>query len=105
MSGVSRQAGKAALAAATAASTSVAPPRGTRPITWPVAGLKTGPVCSGRTSTGRPSIQWLRMGSVAGCASSMVMVPVSLWLAGAMGYAILMSGSGRTRSRIAPWRS
>ena len=39
MSGVSRQAGKAALAAATAASTSAAPPRGTRAMTWPVAGL------------------------------------------------------------------
>ena len=39
MSGMSRQAGKAALAAATAASTSAWPPRGTRAMTWPVAGL------------------------------------------------------------------
>ncbi len=39
MSGMSRQAGKAAFADATAASTSSAPPRGTRPMTWPVAGL------------------------------------------------------------------
>ena len=65
MSGVSRQAGKAAAAAATARSTSGAPPRGTRAMTAPVAGLYTGPVCSGRTSTGAPSIQWDRMGSVA----------------------------------------
>ncbi len=39
MSGMSRQAGKAALAASTARSTSVLPPRGTRAMTWPVAGL------------------------------------------------------------------
>jgi hypothetical protein len=72
MSGMSRQAGKAAAAALTALSTSAAPPRGTRPMTWPVAGLYTGPVCSGGTSTGRPSIQWDRMGSVAGCTTSVV---------------------------------
>jgi len=51
ISGMSRQAGKAALAEATAASTSGWPPRGTRAMTLPFAGLKTGPVCSGRTST------------------------------------------------------
>jgi alkylated DNA nucleotide flippase Atl1 len=39
MSGVSRQAGKAAWAAATALATSSEPPRGTRAMTWPVAGL------------------------------------------------------------------
>ena len=54
MSGMSRQAGNAALAAATAWSTSATPPRGTRTITWPVAGLVTGPVFSGRTSTAVP---------------------------------------------------
>ena len=41
-------------------------------MTCPVAGLYTGPVCSGRTSTGAPSIQWDRMGSVAGGAASVV---------------------------------
>jgi hypothetical protein len=39
MSGVSRQAGKAAWAASTALSTSLLPPRGTRAMTSPVAGL------------------------------------------------------------------
>lgn len=57
------QAGKAALAAATAASTSAAPPRGTRAISAPVAGSKTGPVASRGTSTEQPSIQWERTGS------------------------------------------
>ena len=39
MSGMSRQAGKASFAASTARSTSVLPPRGTRAMTSPVAGL------------------------------------------------------------------
>ncbi len=90
MRGVSRQAGKAAAAAATAASTSGAPPRGTRAMTAPVAGLYTGPVCSGRTSTGAPAIQWDRMGRLTGAAlasgrTSVVMVLVPPW------------GCGRTR--------
>ncbi len=84
MRGVSRQAGKAAFAAATARATSSAPPRGTRAMTWPVAGLKIGPVCSGRTSTGRPSIQCDRMGRVAaafstGARTSVVMRWCLLW--------------------------
>ncbi len=109
MSGVSRQAGKAAAAAATAASTSGAPPRGTRAITAPVAGLYTGPVCSGRTSTGAPAIQWDRMGRLTGAAlasgrTSVVMVLVPPWGCG-RGQAGLMSGLGRTTSRMAPMRS
>jgi len=54
MSGMSRQAGKAAFAATTAASISARPPRGTRANTCPVAGLVMGPVFSGRTSTAVP---------------------------------------------------
>src|SRR5450759_841303 len=42
-----------------------------------------GPVCSGGTSTDWPPIQWERMGSVAGCAVSIVMATVSLRCAGA----------------------
>ncbi len=71
---MSRQAGKAAAAAATARSTSGAPPRGTRAMTCPVAGFQTGPVCSGRTSTGRPAIQWERMGNGAAATLSWVRV-------------------------------
>jgi hypothetical protein len=39
-------------------------------MTSPVAGLNTGLVFSGRTSTGWPSIQWDRIGSVAGGVSA-----------------------------------
>ena len=47
---VSRQAGKASRAAATAASTSVAEAKATRLETRPVAGLKTSPHRSGSAS-------------------------------------------------------
>ena len=76
MSGMSRQAGKAAFAEATAGSTSACPPRGTRAMTWPVAGLVMGPVCSGRTSTAVPSIQWDRIGRTAVWSG----VSMAMWL-------------------------
>ena len=62
MRGMSRQPGNARRAALTAASTSAAPPRGTRAMTAPVEGSCTAPVFSRRTFTGRPSIQWLMIG-------------------------------------------
>jgi hypothetical protein len=50
-------AGKARRAAVTAASTSAAPPRGTRAIIAPVEGSNTGAVASAGTSIECPSIQ------------------------------------------------
>jgi hypothetical protein len=55
---VSRQAGKAASAARTAASTSAAPPRGTRASTSPLAGLTTSIVAPSAAGTHSPPISW-----------------------------------------------
>src|ERR1035437_5186295 len=63
MSGVSRQPGKARRAAATAASTSDSPPRGTRGMAAPVEGSWPGLGCARGTSTDRPPIQWIRIGA------------------------------------------
>ena len=83
---MSRQAGKAALAAATAASTSARP--AARDAGDDLAGGRVvdgAGLLRGRTSTGAPSIQWDRMGSVAGCACSMVIgVSVPPWGCGTM---------------------
>ena len=66
MSGMSRQAGKAAFAAATAASTSAGP--AARHAGDDLAGRRVvdGPGLLGQDLDGRPSIQWERIGSVAG---------------------------------------
>src|SRR5665811_1872489 len=66
-----------------------------------------------RTSTGRPLIQWLRMGSVdaALLGVSMATTVPPVWgssprgIEGRMGQAIRMSGLGRTASRITACRS
>src|SRR5215203_1629917 len=56
---VDRHAGNAALAAATAASTSATPARSTLAVCSPVAGLNTAPDRPEPPSTIAPSIQWL----------------------------------------------
>ncbi len=65
-SDVARQAGKAAVAAATAAPSSSAEAKSTSFVTWPVAGSKTWPSRPDVPGTKCPPIQWLtRAGVVA----------------------------------------
>ncbi len=71
--GVSAQAGNAAFAACTAASTVDASPRRTRPVTSPVAGLNTSLVRPAAPPTRPPPIQWVmseRLASLLPMASS-----------------------------------
>ena len=56
---IARQAGKAALAAWTAASISSGEARSTSPVWRPMAGLKTGPLRPDVPATRSPPIQWV----------------------------------------------
>ena len=67
----SRQPASAALAEATAASTSATEPSGTRALTAPVAGLKTSPKRSVGSVVALPSIQWVMVGGVAVMAADL----------------------------------
>ena len=69
-SDVARQAGNAAFAAATAASTSSTDAKSTHFAWAPVAGSNTGPRRPDRPSTGCPPIQWPMVGSEADVASA-----------------------------------
>ncbi len=77
--GVARQAGNAAFAAATAASTSARVPRGVRAMTAPVAGLKTSTWSVARDSTHSPPTKSRSTGAsvAAGEADRSVVVVAS----------------------------